>query len=183
MPLRRAIAAVGLILTLTVAGAVAGHRLGDQRTTDRRASTAAVQAEPASAVRTTLPGLRPATGDPGLPSLSRLHPQGVIQAPGPFDDRLVWDGLRFDGRQVTGMVQVRSDVSDILELEVVSGFYDRSGRLLGTGRSVYHLVEDGPQAQRSGAPHEARRFAIAVPARWRGTSVGAAAGVAVLVNE
>ncbi|PKW26608.1 hypothetical protein [Phycicoccus duodecadis] len=138
--------------------------------------------------RTALPGLVPAaSADPGLISLASLHPAPgtVARAPGPFDDRFRLDGARLDGRSVRGTVTVTSDVSDLLELEVVAGFYDAEGRLLGTGRFVEHHEEgagDEPHAA-GGRPSEARAVSIPVPADLQGREVSAALGVTVLVNE
>ena len=79
---------------------------------------------------------------------------------GPFDDRFLLENLAFDGASVSGAVRVTSDVSAVLDLEVVAGFYDDKGALLGTGRFVHHLVDDGSH---SGAPEELVTFTIAVP--------------------
>ena len=74
-----------------------------------------------------------------------------------------------------------SDVSDLLELEVVAGFYSSAGDLLGTGRFTFHLDESHSTA--SGVPDEAMRFTIKVPASFQGAAVSAAVGIPVLVNE
>ncbi|MBC7723951.1 MAG: hypothetical protein H7146_04265, partial [Burkholderiaceae bacterium] len=87
--------------------------------------------------------------------------------------------LSFDGATVSGAVRITSDVSDLLELEVVAGFYDVDGTLLGTDRFVHHLgdeVHDGP-------PVESEAFTIAVPAPLAGRVGAVAVGVPVLVNE
>ena len=141
--------------------------------------------DPAAAARTTFPDLEPATAEPTLASLEALHPAPgtVAEAAGPFDDRFHFRRLRFDGRTVRGSTSITSDVSDILELEVLAGFYDADGALLGTAREVYHLDESQPEAEHEGVPDEARSFAIAVPEELRGDAVAAAVGVPVLVNE
>jgi hypothetical protein len=100
---------------------------------------------------------------------------------GPFDDRLRMRHLDLAGDVVAGSVDVTSDVSDILELQVLAGFYDRHGSLLGTGRFVHHLVEDGHQ--HTGPPEEEVDFRIAAPQRIRDRVAAAAVGVPVLVNE
>ena len=141
--------------------------------------------DPATAARTSFPDLVPATGEPPLPSLVTLRPPAgtVAQAAGPFDDRFRFGRLRFDGRTVRGTTTITSDVSDLLELEVLAGFYDADGTLLGTAREVYHLDESRPETGHEGVPEEARTFAIAVPRQLRGEAVAAAVGVPVLVNE
>jgi len=142
-------------------------------------------ADPLSAARTTFPGLQPPTGDPSLPSLTALKPLPgtVVQAAGPFDDRFHFDQLTFDGRTVKGRAEVTSDVSDILELEVLAGFYDRGGALIGTARDTYHHDESVPDADHEGVPSQAHHFSIRVPKEFRGRAVAAAVGVPVLVNE
>jgi len=143
-------------------------------------------ADPQSAARTALPDLTPASGPPTLESLETVAPAPgqVVQAAGPFDDRFRLSGLRFDGRTLTGTATVTSDVSEILELEAVAGFYDRDGRLLGTARDVYHLDESaGGHAEHEGTPDERHPIRITVPAPLRGQAVAAAVGIPVLVNE
>ncbi|MFC8500993.1 hypothetical protein ACFUC1_01440 [Pedococcus sp. NPDC057267] len=150
-----------------------------------RADSTPHRAQPAA--RTSLPGLSPASGEPTLASLDApAPPRGkAVQAPGPFDDRFTLTGLAFDGSRVTGTATITSDVSDILEFEALAGFYDASGRLLGTARSTYH--HDEAQAHASdgeqGTPNELEKFSISVPANMRGKAVSAAVGVPVLVNE
>jgi hypothetical protein len=151
----------------------------------RATSHSAVPA-PAAAVRTTFPGLLPAAAEPQLPGLDQLSPAPgtVVQAPGPFDDRLALDSLTFDSSGVHGSALVVSDVSDILEFEALAGFYDEAGRLLGTGRFVYHLDESAiDPAEHSGPPNELEEFSIPLPAGLGGRAVSAAVGVPVLVNE
>jgi hypothetical protein len=72
-------------------------------------------------------------------------------------------------------------VSELLELQVLSGFYDVDGRLLGTGRFVHHL--DGHHGHAGADPHASERFSIAAPRRIQARTVSAALGVSVLVNE
>ena len=141
-------------------------------------------ADPQAAARTSFPGLTPATGEPTLPGLATASPApgSVAQVPGPFDDRFRLQGLVFDGRAVTGTVAVTSDVSDLLELEVLAGFYDRDGTLVGTAREVHHLDESTAAPDHEGPPDEDYAFEIGVPAEVEG-AVAAAVGVPVLVNE
>jgi len=136
----------------------------------------------AAAARTSFPDLRPAAGEPDLPSLASLHPDPGTAVPvsGPFDDRLVLSDLAFDGDAVRGSVQVTSDVSDLLDLQALAGFYDARGRLVGTGRFDHHLDESVTGHAEHTGPEQ---FVIPVPAELRGTAVAAAVGVPVLVNE
>lgn len=135
-------------------------------------------------VKTTLPGLAPATGEPELFRLAALHPAPgtVVQAKGPFDDRFALRDLRLDAKGVHAKALITSDVSDILEFAAVAGFYDADGHLLGTGRFTYHF-DEGNTAPRTGPPNEVESFRIAVPAPLQGKVSSAAVGVPVLVNE
>jgi hypothetical protein len=141
--------------------------------------------DPQTAARTSFPDLQPAVGAPTLASLATLDPApgSVVEAAGPFDDRYRFQRLRFDGRTVSGTARITSDVSDILELEALAGFYDRDGALLGTARDVYHLDESIAQPTHEGVPDEAHPFRIRVPADLQGRAVSAAVGIPVLVNE
>ena len=147
-----------------------------------------------AAARTTFPGLEPVAAEPTLPGLASVAPSAgqVVQAPGPFDDRFALSDLRFDGATLYGVATVTSDVSELLELEAVAGFYDDQGRLVGTGRFVHHLgaahghdeaghEDDGHDA--AGLPNEVQAFDIPVPPEAQGRAVSAAVGVPVLVNE
>ena len=138
--------------------------------------------DPSSAAATSFPGLTPATGNPTLAGLNRRHPAvgTVATVAGPFDDRFHFLRLRLSGDQVAGAVNVTSDVSEIIDLEVLAGFYDRSGRLLATSRFVHHV--DGSHED-EGRPDEGLPFRIQAPARVRGEVASAAVGVPVLVNE
>lgn len=89
--------------------------------------------------------------------------------------------MSFDGQRVVGALEVTSDVSDLLELQVLAGFYDASGTLIGRGRFTHHLDEETHHDD--GPPSEHESFTIAVPMRLRGQAVSAAVGVPVLVNE
>ncbi|MFC8501756.1 hypothetical protein ACFUC1_05320 [Pedococcus sp. NPDC057267] len=143
-------------------------------------------AEPAVA-RTSFPGLVAASAEPRLASLGRLTPAKgqVVQAPGPFDERFSMRDLTFNGSSVSGSATITSDVSDILELEALAGFYDADGHLVGTARFTYHHDESAghPDLSAGHTPNELEKFSIAVPANVRGDAVAAAVGVSVLVNE
>ena len=101
---------------------------------------------------------------------------------GPFDDRLALGVLRLRDGVVTGRLTVTTDVSELLELEVVAGFYDTRGRFLGTARWVHHLDESGEHGH-AGPPEESETFRVVAPARLRERVASAAVGVPVLVNE
>jgi hypothetical protein len=93
----------------------------------------------------------------------------------------VFEGLAFEGQAATGTVRVTSDVSDLLELQVLAGFYDDRGNLLGTARFVHHLGTEGHE--HAGPSEEGEAFTIPVPAGLGPQAVSAAVGVPVLVNE
>lgn len=138
---------------------------------------------PTAAVKTAFPGLAPAQGEPDLAELhtTRPSPGQVLQVHSPFDDRLVLESLAFDGKSATGAVRVTSDVSDVLDLQVLAGFYDENGTLIGTARFVHHLGSEGHD--HSGPPEEREEFSIPVPAELQAKTASAAVGVPVLVNE
>ncbi|MHA7209419.1 hypothetical protein [Arthrobacter sp. MDT1-65] len=133
-------------------------------------------------VQTELPGLEPASGEPELASITTARPGSgeVLHAAGPFDQRIALRNLAFDGVIVSGEVLVTSDVSELLELQVLAGFYDQQGTLLGTERFVHHAAGSGHTHAGSSEPEI---FAIAVPEAFAGKAVSAAVGVPVLVNE
>jgi hypothetical protein len=178
MKARRALVILALAVVAFAAAVAVTRALSGENSVD------AVPRRPAA--RTSLPGLTPATREPELASLRTLHPAPgtVAEAAGPFDDRFEFRGLAFGADRVRGSVQVTSDVSDLLELEVVAGFYDARGRMLGIGRYVHHLDEGSATAHDdTGPPSETEGFQIPVPAPLRGSAVSAAVGVVVLVNE
>ena len=170
------VVALCAVVGVTVYAAAAGAN-GD-------APTVAAMAGPVTPFtpQATFAGLTPATGDPELESLVQVHPSpgAIVAAAGPFDDRFVLEDLAFVGGSVSGAVRVTSDVSDVLDLEVLAGFYDADGVLVGTGRFVHHLIEDGA---RTGQPDERQAFTIAVPGDLTGRAVAVSIGVPVLVNE
>jgi hypothetical protein len=104
--------------------------------------------------------------------------------PGPFDDRFTLAGLRVGHGAVSGRLLITSDVSDVLELQVLAGFYDAGGVFLGSGRATNHLDEaTEDSATTDGPPSELEEFRIEAPARYAARVVSAAVGVPVLVNE
>jgi hypothetical protein len=169
--------AAGLVALMT-AFALAGPA-GTAGTAGPRPVAAA---RPESAARTSFPGLAAPTGEPELASIRAARPRigQILQAQGPFDDRFVLEDLTFDGSAVSGAVRVTSDVSDLLELQVLAGFHDRNGNLLGTSRFVHHLDEGHAHAA---TPAQRTSFTIAVPAALARAAVSVTIGVPVLVNE
>ncbi|TCJ24107.1 hypothetical protein [Nocardioides jejuensis] len=157
------------VLTLTLAaGATACSGTDDAATT----------ADPT--VQTSFPGLATPTGEPELPGMTDAHPSRgtVTWVSGPFDTRFDTRGLRFDGSAIRGELDVTSDVSEILDLQVLAGFYDARGAYLGEGRWTLHSEDDNV-----GRPDESVRFAVRVPSAYAGKAVAATVGVPVLVNE
>ncbi|GGK95856.1 hypothetical protein GCM10007382_15130 [Salinibacterium xinjiangense] len=138
----------------------------------------------APVAKTEFPGLTAPTGDPQLLSIARLAPDaGTVQlAEGPFDDRFEVNDLAFDGATVSGSILVTSDVSEVINLEVLAGFYDSAGALIGEGRFVLES-EHGTTDDASKIPDETVAFRIDVPAAIAGQASSAAVGVPVLVNE
>ena len=130
-------------------------------------------------------GLEPASGDATLPGLVSASPEPgtVAQVAGPFDDRFTLSRLSVADGVVTGRVLVTSDVSELLELEVVAGFYDADGRFLGSGRSVHHHDESQGHAQDARPSGETEAFRIGAPRRFAAQVSAAVVGVPVLVNE
>ncbi|TFC96165.1 MULTISPECIES: hypothetical protein [Cryobacterium] len=130
-------------------------------------------------------GLAAATGEPELVGMAQAQPSRgeIVQVAGPFDDRFSLEDLAFDGASVTGAVRVTSDVSEVIDLQVLAGFYDEQGNLLGTDRFVHHLGSTDPSHAHETAPDERMIFRIEVPAVLAGQAVGVALGVPVLVNE
>lgn len=135
-----------------------------------------------AAARTSFPGLAAAEGEPDLPALHALGPgRGqVLQVPGPFDDRFELEGLAFNGSAVTGTLSTTDTTSSLLDLQVLAGFYDDNGSLLGTARFDRHLESEGPHAA---ATEGQIGFTIAVPDQYRGVAVSTAVGVPAFASE
>jgi hypothetical protein len=174
----RATVVTGLLAAGTIAAVTVFALVGSTGMADPEV----VAARPAAA-RTSFPGLKAAVGEPDLASIRAARPRSgqVLQAKGPFDDRFVLEGATFDGSAVAGAVRITSDVSDVLELQVLAGFYDVQGNLLGTNRFVHHLGSDGHA--HTGPPDVREEFTIPVPAALANQAVSVAIGVPVLVNE
>ncbi len=130
-----------------------------------------------TAAVTTLPGRIAPTGDTVLPGFATAHPVpgGVTRVAGPFDDRFTVSSTRLRRGAVAGVLTVTSDVSEVIDLQVMVGFYDARGTLLGTGTWEKH----GEGAR----PDEVVRYFVTAPAAYRDRAVAAAIGVPVLVNE
>ena len=165
MGINKAAVIASALMTCTVVGIVAVSLAAPPSAPDPAATTH-------EAVMRHLPGLVPADGEPTLPGLADAAPAAgtVGRVDGPFDARIDLATDAFDGRAVSGTVTVTSDVSDILELEVLAGFYDASGRLLGSATWVaeasdHHGTESGgTAADQAGAPPvETVRFSVEVP--------------------
>lgn len=174
-----ALIATAVVATVAVSW-VAGGALASRSEEERPTAL-----DPAAVVRTTLPDLDPAQGDPELDGLADAAPatRAVGTVPGPFDDRYSFGRLRLEGDAVTGTLRITSDVSDLLELQVLAGFYDARGTLLGTARATHHLDEESAHAAHQGRPSEVERFRILAPRDIAGRVASAAVGVPVLVNE
>ncbi|HEY0952625.1 hypothetical protein [Nocardioides sp.] len=178
-PRLAALVVAAVVVTVAVSWVV-GSALASRSEEDRP-----VALDPAEVAQTTLPDLAPAHGEPELDGLADAAPAAgaVGTVSGPFDDRYSFGRLRLDGAAVTGAVHITSDVSDLLELQVLAGFYDARGRLLATGRATHHLDEDSGHEAHAGPPSELERFRIAAPRRIADRVASAAVGVPVLVNE
>jgi hypothetical protein len=170
------------LITRVISGAVASSLL--LGATACGGSGDHVHASAASpTVQTSFPGLPAPTGEPELAGIVSAAPATgtVAWVDGPFDDRFTTSGLSFDGSAVSGSLLITSDVSDILELQVLAGFYDADGHYLGEARFTHHL-DEGTHAD-SGPPSESAAFRIRVPRKFAKRAESAAVGVPVLVNE
>jgi len=103
----------------------------------------------------------------------------VVPVDGPFDDRFDFSRLKLAKGTVTGEVTITSDVSELIDLEVVAAFYDADGSLLGTSSFVHH----GEAHAHSGPPELTEEFEIVAPKKIAKRAASAAVGVPVLVNE
>ena len=159
-----ALSCVAVAVVAAGAGAVVPRLVGDDHASPVR--------KPVGVVKTVLDTHE---DDPVLTGLRAAHPRaGITRVAGPFDDRYRLTGLRFANGRLTGTLTVTSDVSEIVDLQVLAGFYDASGALLRTGTWEKHGEGDS-----GGTVRETVRFDVAAPAG----AVAAALGVPVLVNE
>lgn len=182
---RAALAAMVLAVPAVAAVAVVATWLVVTAMRSDEPASAADLVDPAAVVRTDLPGLTPPTGEPRLPGIADATPRpGTVDVvPGPFSDRFTLDRLQVADGVVSGRLHVTSDVSDVLELQVLVGFYDGRGDFLGTGRATYHLDEATADVEHEGTPSELEKFSVVAPARYAGRVAAATLGVPVLVNE
>jgi hypothetical protein len=100
----------------------------------------------------------------------------VTIAPGPFTDRVRLEGLALSQGQVSATLDVVSDVSELIALEVQVDAYDATGALLGSERQV--VDPDAAEAYHSTAGIQ--DLPIAVPAPGAASAV---LSIPVLVNE
>ncbi|MDP9890364.1 MULTISPECIES: hypothetical protein [Micrococcaceae] len=173
-----------LLAGLLVAALAVVAAVGLQNPAGPTQVSAAESVPMAAAAKTSFPGLAAATEDE--PDLTGLHTTApikgqIVQVAGPFDDRFVLKDLAFDGSAAMGTVTVTNDVSDLLELQVLAGFYDEKGALLVTDRIIRDMRSEGQNHPRSAEERE--EFIIRVPPEFQGKAVSAAVGVPVLVNE
>ena len=81
--------------------------------------------------------LAPDEPDAAPDVLDPVPPAGTVElVPGPFDDRLVVNHPALVDERVTATVDVVSDVSELLALELDVAWYDGDGALLGSTREV-----------------------------------------------
>jgi hypothetical protein len=178
------LAVVAAMVAATV-GAAATWALADDPVSAGADRTPA----PEAVVQTSFPDQSSVPDEPELAGLEGASPRPgqVSLLPGPFDDRIQVFALELDRGALTGQVLVTSDVSAVLELQVVAGFYDASGRYVGSGRFIHHEPnhEQGHEEGHGhgGTPDEQVEFRIAVPRADRDVVRAAAVGVPFLVNE
>lgn len=172
-------------LLLVSAAAILVAGVGAAIAVSNSASDGDTASAPGPAVILNLPGLTPAAGEPQLASVTQARPEPgtAVLAAGPFDDRFEVEELTFVGGAVTGTIHITSDVSEVLELQVIAGFYDANGEYLGTGSFVLPETEEGEAHAHAGAPEQHHAFVVAVPENLVDRAVSAAIGVPILVNE
>jgi len=106
----------------------------------------------------------------------------VALAPGPFLDRVRLTALHLGPTAVTGTLDVTSDVSEIITLEVSVAFYDGAGTLLGSSSQLFSTADTEPFHTTSGVV--GLPLTVPVPAQvTAGSPRSAVLGIPVLVNE
>ncbi len=116
---------------------------------------------------------------PAPATLAVNQPPGTVTLqPGPFDDRVRIRGARLSGDRVTASLDVVSDVSELIALEIRVDFYDTSGTLIGTGRQQ----DDAKDSERYHGTGGVRGLPVTVRSPGRGAS-SAVLSIPVLVNE
>ena len=109
--------------------------------------------------------------------LSPVPPAGTVTVqPGPFTDRVRLEGLALADGQVSGTLDVVSDVSELLALEVQVDAYDATGALLGSAR----MVVDPAEAEEFNSTAGIQDLPVTVPATGASSAV---VRIPVLVNE
>lgn len=158
-----------LLLAVPVAGCTSSGR-------DVHLAAGTAQTSPGTAQ--TSPGPT-APAPPG--TLASPVPAGTVHlVPGPFDDRFGLVGTRLAADGVHTRLVVTSDVSDVLALEMTADFYDRAGRLLGSGRVVRGDQHD---ASGSHVPDESLDLLVPAEPGYAARVASARLEVPVLVNE
>ena len=148
------------------------------------AVSAACSPAPEAAPSTTAPDLAasvatqpPAPPPAPAPTLDPVPAPGTVAvAPGPFVDRVRLEGLALAGDRVTGTLDVVSDVSEVLALEVQVDSYDASGALLGTQTLV--VDPESTEEHHTTAGVQDLPLAVAAPG-----ATSAVLSIPVLVNE
>lgn len=110
-------------------------------------------------------------------------PGTVGRASGPFDDRYELTAAALRAGEVTARVQVTSDVSGLIVLEVQADFYDGAGALLGSARSETAEGHGGTSDTELEAEHGGVLVRIAGAPAWRARVASVVLSVPVLVNE
>ena len=110
-------------------------------------------------------------------TLQVVPPAGTVGVvSGPFTDRVRFAGLTLLEGRVSGTLDITSDVSELLALELAVALYDPAGRLIGTERQIV----DPEEAEAYHPPQGIRGLPVDVAAP------GAASvhlSIPVLVNE
>jgi hypothetical protein len=173
-----ALTVVAAMLAATV-GAAATWALSDSPDAGDPSSTSL---DPASVVQTEYPAQSGVAEEPQLDGPRDVHPLpgAIARVAGPFDDRFGFERLELGADSVTGRVRITTDVSEVLELQVVAGLYDMGGRYLGQARFVHHHGTDEAHEDR---PEPFLDFEVTVPRRFQDQARAAAVGVPFLVNE
>lgn len=121
----------------------------------------------------------PATEAPPAAAVGAGVPAGTVTVQtGPFTERLRISELRLTEQAITARLDVVSDVSEIINLEVRVDFYDSAGALLGSGRQVFVTKDTEAFHTTSGVVG----LPLSVPAPASGAH-SALLSVPVLVNE
>ena len=112
----------------------------------------------------------------------------AVVEPGPFTDRLAVTGLRVepgDHPRLTGRLEVTTDVSELMVLEIVADFYDERGHLVGSAAQAVrgHSIGGAPHVDEEGHGREVVAIDVAAEAPFPRRAVAAVVTVPQLVNE